>query len=128
MLRALVDEEWQHHEAQRAWSTDRLARLYDDCVRNAERQEIRDPEYLAAFGCADDVATAGDLWRDLLTRLAPRIPAAHADTLQQLLDEGSLATRILHSLGDDFGPDRVLTVYSELRDCLAANRLFTGTS
>jgi hypothetical protein len=44
--------------------------------------------------------------------------------LESILEKGTLATRILNALKDDFSEKKIKEVYQELAVCLEQNRLF----
>jgi hypothetical protein len=52
------------------------------------------------------------------------ISEKHRNTLEFILKNGSLATRILNSLGEDFSEGKFQKLYSNLGNCLLENTLF----
>ena len=124
VLRALVEERWQPVSRQQAWGVEPLRALLLSAARDAEAARIDDADYAAAFGYRGPLpCTARDLWRHLAAEAVPR----HADytpVLELLLEEGSLARRLLAAAGRE--PDRatLAAVYRKLCDNLAANRPF----
>jgi hypothetical protein len=157
VLKLLTEERWSSQEAQRRVETGPLARLLRRTITAAEAAEIDDPAYLALFGFeaprkrpraprrrgflrrgprpGPEPATAGDLWRHLAREAfaaGATDEAAFGADLRVILDEGTLARRILHALGADAEVDGGLEiprshlreVYGRLADCLAAGELF----
>ena len=126
-IRALVDERWIDVEGERRWPTERLARVFDACVREGERAVVCDHEYLEVFGFRGDRdATAGEVWRHLAASLMFGTPADKEwrRPLEILLERGPLARRILTALGPDPSRARLSQVYGRLCDCLDAGELF----
>ena len=126
VLRELVDERWSAWSDQRQWEERRLAKVFDGCVARAERHEITDEEYLRLFGLDGAAATAGELWRHLMGATRDAIPAAHAAAADHILDHGTLARRLVTTLGARPAMDDLRQVYAQLADCLQENRLFPG--
>lgn len=105
-------------------STEALAALMFDVIRDGDRAVIEDPDYLALFS-ADEPVTTAELWRDLTDRHLPAdTPAASRDVLAILLGEGPLARRILSATGPHPRRDRLREVYGALADCLDEGRIF----
>jgi gamma-glutamyl:cysteine ligase YbdK (ATP-grasp superfamily) len=157
VLKLLTEERWSSQEAQRRVETEPLARLLRRTITAAEAAEIDDPAYLALFGFraprraaprprrrgllrrgprpGPEPATTGDLWRHLAREAfaaGATDEAAFGADLRVILDEGTLARRILRALGADAEVDGGLEiprshlreVYGRLADCLAAGELF----
>ncbi|MSR22149.1 MAG: glutamate--cysteine ligase [Gemmatimonadetes bacterium] len=123
--------------------TDELAGVLDLVIRKAEGARLESVRYMEALGLpkAAKVRWARDVWWELLDR-APPVPwegegperdGDGRDPLLTILEEGSLASRIVRSLGPRRDPDELLRgrdrdqlreIYGELADCLARNRVF----
>lgn len=128
VLEALVKERWIDLEAQKSWPTERLAEIFLATVARAERARVDDPEFLRAFGWRGPAGpTAADLWRHLLDEVMPFDSPAQESwraMLDVILDRGTLSSRIVHALGDEFDAEDLHRTYAELCRCLAANRPF----
>jgi gamma-glutamyl:cysteine ligase YbdK (ATP-grasp superfamily) len=118
VVRALVDETWIPYREQKRIATEPLYRLLVDTTRWAENARVDDAALLAVYGCDDGVDNAGGVWRRLLERVLPSHPE-HSDRLRRLIDNGSLATRILRLVGPRPTHEALERVYRELADCLA---------
>lgn len=103
--------------------TDVLVSVLDRTIEEAEHARL--PEiYAALFGFDSEQLTAGMLWKKIFNYLKDRGVQAvttHERELNIILDEGTLASRILHSL-QQHGKWQV--VYRMLADCLNQNRMF----
>jgi carboxylate-amine ligase len=114
---------------QQAVSTETLAGILRDCVRNAERTLIDDTGYLALLGYPGRRCNAQELWSHLVEQMRNE-DVEHAplwqEPLQAILDQGPLARRILRAVGGDFSRRRLQAVYRELCDCLQEGRMFGG--
>jgi gamma-glutamyl:cysteine ligase YbdK (ATP-grasp superfamily) len=134
LLQALVAERWISLEEQKAWDTERLARILWRVVDGADEARVEDEDYLAVFDwkgarAAAGTVTAGDLWRHLAGELAPRGSEAARTWLPDLrviLEEGALASRITHRLAAGASRLELEIVWRELCDCLHEGRAFHG--
>jgi len=126
VIRALYDARWLPLAAQQAITTDALAKILSDCIRDAEQAVIDDAGYLQLMGFPDRQCRASDLWRHLVETTSLEHSAIWGDPLHVMLDHGPLARRILRALGPAYGKARLHEVYQELCDCLEAGRMFVG--
>jgi gamma-glutamyl:cysteine ligase YbdK (ATP-grasp superfamily) len=126
VLRALVEARWSPLAAQQRMTTETLSGQLLGCIRDADQATIVDVDYLKAFGIRERVeCKAGELWRRILDQLGmlDTSSSVFAEPLRILLDEGPLARRILHRLGDDDSRERLAAVYGELCECLIHGRM-----
>jgi carboxylate-amine ligase len=103
---------------------ERLAAIFEQVVRSADRTVVDDREYLAALG----VGAVGSV-RDVWTELLAQVPVQRRDlglwgTLERILDRGCLARRVLTALGGATEPDAIVAVYRRLAECLGRDELF----
>jgi gamma-glutamyl:cysteine ligase YbdK (ATP-grasp superfamily) len=124
VIRSLHDDKWSPPAMQRAFATDRLAKILADCIRDADQAVIDDAGYLRLLGLSDRQYRAGELWRHLITRTGLNRSTFWVETLNVMLDHGPLARRILRALGPDFTQSRLHEVYAALCDCLEGGRMF----
>lgn len=128
-IRACVEQRWADFERQKAWPTPPLAALVSACGEAAEEARVPDG-YLDMFGYAGTrPATARHLWAHLYERLIPELPADEQETArpaEAIIEEGSLATRILDATGSCVSRGRLHEVYSRLCDCLENNVVFSN--
>lgn len=128
VVRALSSQRWTPLNEQQRWPVGPLERIFLQTVRDADRAQIDDLDYLRQFGLdADGPMPAGALWRRLLDELSAEQPSAISDTWLALLAEGPLARRIVSAWQRDPSPAGLKTVYGRLCDCLAAGRMFLPT-
>ena len=123
VIRALVEERWVGYAAQRQWEERRLARVLDRCIADAEAAPIDDPEYRAVLGVGG-VGTAGEAWADLRSRVGGALPPDHAAAIDPILEHGTLARRLVDTLGASPARERIREVYAELAGCLRDDRPF----
>lgn len=123
VLKLLICEELISLEDQKSWHEDDLFRIFDDVIKNAENTLIDDLGYLAIF----DVHKASDvksIWKKLLEKVGGKMTDDHRKHIEFIMQHGSLSTRILKALRNDFSKDHILRVYNKLADCLEHNRMF----
>ena len=128
VVRALCDPAPSHQARLRGLATQALARMLRATSAAAEAAKIDDRDYLRALGLRDGPRTAGEVWRELIERDVRREPCAaeHLPALERLLDEGSLARRILRSAGSAPSHEDLRSLYRKLGDCLREGHLFRG--
>ncbi|HET8808864.1 MAG TPA: glutamate-cysteine ligase family protein [Flavobacteriaceae bacterium] len=124
VLKMLVNQETVSLENQKFWHENELFEIFNDVIKNAEHTVITDSEYLKLFGFDGKEATAGELWKHVYEKTKTRISPKHQKTLKFLLENGSLASRILKAVNEDFSKENLKNVYDRLGDCLAKNQLF----
>ncbi|MCB1035156.1 MAG: glutamate--cysteine ligase [Acidobacteria bacterium] len=125
-LRLLVDEKWTPYSAQKRPPVEPLARILRRAVVEAERAEIEDPAYLSHFGLSE-TCTAGELWRHLVSESFESGNLAvdpWLDPLEVILEEGTLARRIVTALGPNPTSRDLHRVYGRLANCLARGEMF----
>ncbi len=109
-------------DAADAIDTDELAGILQRCVKHGEAAPIDNAEYLRVLGIPR-VQTAGEAWRALATMSQGKL-ASHREALDVILNEGTLSTRLLRSVGSDVNAASLLATYRRLCDCLAEGRMF----
>ncbi len=125
--RALCREHWGSYQSQTGWSVEALRAVFLRTIRAGEAAVIDDTDYLAAFGIRDGKArAAGELWQHILEESEVRsaIQPQFLPSLQNIVEQGTLARRILRAVGADCSKARLATVYRSLSDCLREGRQF----
>jgi glutamate---cysteine ligase / carboxylate-amine ligase len=126
-LKALVAEKWCSYEEQRQWKVEPLVEIFDGTVKNAEEAVIASSAYPGLFAMANqEEMTAGKLWRHIFTELKGEalLEPILSQGIETLLEQGSLAGRIVRSLEPELSKKTVTKVYRELCCCLAENRIY----
>ena len=117
-LRALAEERWVSMRELQAWPVAPLAAILDATIGGGEAAMVADADYLRCLGVARP-CSAGELWRRLADALLDPVPAP----LQTILEQGTLARRILRAL-DSGRP--LESVYGSLGDCLDRGTMFVA--
>ncbi|TVZ28410.1 carboxylate-amine ligase [Gillisia sp. Hel_I_86] len=122
-LKLLVSEELVSLEDQKNWHEDDLFTIFNDVIEDAENTQITNPKYLNLFD-VDSECTAGELWKTLYLRVQERISPKHRKAIEFILANGSLATRILKGIFNDYSRATINAVYSKLVTCLETNNFY----
>lgn len=131
IVRMLYNEDTASLAQQQAFPTADLADIFGRCVDRAELAPLTGTacsRYLALLGYPKLTCSAQHLWRYLI-RTRPAEPGLGEDgiaALDQILEHGSLATRLRRATHGDITPARLHTLYRKLADCLEQGRLFGG--
>jgi hypothetical protein len=124
-LKALVSEKWVSYEEQCRFSSDDLCKVLLDGVREGENTLIHNNDYLKVFGMDVETAHAKDVWKHLYKELmtTPEMKVWE-EPLHIILEEGTLASRILWAVHHDMSRESLKHVYGKLCECLAENKMF----
>lgn len=122
-LRLLVSEELVSLEDQKTWTEEELFSIFDEVIKNAENTLIENKRYLAIFDLEkpSDVKT---IWKTLYEKVKHQLAEDQQKHIEFILQNGSLSTRILKSLRNDFSEAHILKTYRKLGVCLQNNRMF----
>lgn len=103
---------------------DELLQILNETILAAEEAKIESMEFLAAFSLAERSYTAQEIWQYLFEKVSDTWNEETKETLQFILENGSLSTRILKALNNDFSKENIIKLYLELAACLQKNKLF----
>jgi hypothetical protein len=124
VVRALADERWVDQATLRTLDMDAMSDVLMQTTRHAESARITYAPLLHALGLKRNSASAVEMWRGLIVELIPDdSPWRH--TLNLICDHGTLATRIVKSLGKSADRAAINRVYRRLADCLDENAMFS---
>jgi len=125
-VRALVDEQFADTSAQRSFMTEQLAAYHQQSVESGGAADWPRSDYLKIFGIDASELSVAEVWQ----RLAGRLLKGDERTRERdraltiLLEQGTLARRIVRALTPSETRSRQQRVYEALADCLAQGRLF----
>jgi carboxylate-amine ligase len=123
VLKAIIQEKWSNFPNQMTWQVGPLKKILLNTVRKAEGAVISDRAYLESFGLIGQKAvSAGELWSHLADQV--EIEKGLAPTFSAIVQNGSLASRILKSFTGKITKENLKNVYRQMSDCLKENRLF----
>jgi hypothetical protein len=72
----------------------------------------------------NEECTAGELWELIFQRVKDNISTKHKQSIEFILANGSLSTRILKGISGDYSVSNINKIYSELSTCLDENSFF----
>ena len=72
----------------------------------------------------DEECTAGELWETIYLRVKDNISPKHKRSIEFILANGSLASRILKGISKDYSVSNINRLYSELSTCLEKNSFY----
>jgi len=124
VLRDLVNETYSSLKDQKLWHEDVLFEILNLSIEYAEEAVIHNKAYLKLFGIDAESMAAKDIYKHLLEKVFSRLNKRHSEAIEFILVHGSLSTRILKALNDDFSEVNILKVYQKLGDSLSKNELF----
>jgi carboxylate-amine ligase len=123
VLKLLVNKELGSLQNQKKWLKQDLCAILNPIIKDAETYKISNLEYLELFHL-EDSTTVQNVWKHLYDIAKPNIDASHYDALDIILKEGTLATRILKAINDNYSEANIKKTYSKLVSCLQENNLF----
>ncbi|MDO6760129.1 glutamate-cysteine ligase family protein [Tamlana sp. 2_MG-2023] len=123
VLKSLVNEEFSGLETQKSWSRKLLFGILNACIKDAENHIIDDLKYLSLFKI-EAICTVQEVWRQLYNHVKPQIDQSHHHAIETILEQGTLATRILKALDENYSEAHITKVYTRLANCLQDNKLF----
>ena len=122
-LKLLVSEELISFEDQISWHENELFEIFDAVIKDAENTKITNKEFLRIFGLSQTIEVK-EIWRILFSKVKRNISEKHRESIQFLLNNGSLSSRILKALGEGSSEENIIKVYTKLGECLANNQFF----
>lgn len=125
VLKTMVNEEWVGYPMQARWHEEDLYLILAEAIEYAENGVIRNVDYLKSFDLRVSApVTFREFWKVLYDRIRDRLPQESQIVIEHILEKGSLASRILKSLGNKLTPEHVISEYKSLADCLANGTLY----
>lgn len=122
-LKLLVSEELVSLEDQKKWSENDLFDIFNEVIIAAEASIIQNAAFADIFDLQPG-SSVKDIWRRIYSLVKENISEKHRNSIEFLLKNGSLSTRILKSLEEDPSEEEIIRLYQELANCLEENRFF----
>ncbi len=123
VLKAIINKDFCTLQVQKNWTKEDLFLILDDAIKQAENSKIDNLEYLRLFDL-QKIQTIGDIWKHLYQHVKPKLHSSHHHSIELILEEGTLATRLLKGLGKDTSEKHMTAVYRQLQECLMTNSLY----
>lgn len=119
VIKALAEERFSTIAEQEALSTELLAGVLREAIRDGDTAPLACPPLARCLGLPETRQTLGEAWQQLAARTLPLAPPA----LNLIFEKGCLARRITQAL-QQRGRSSLHAVYAELCACLKHNRMF----
>ncbi len=126
LIKLLVYERWGKIDELKKWDEEALRNIFLAAIKYGELSVISNSEYLKVFGINREKMIARDLWKHLLDEILDKLTIRQAEILHFIINNGTLASRIMKSLGGGLTKKNIARVYRELSVCLLNNTLFDG--
>ena len=125
-LRSLVSEQFIDYDTQRRFDTERLSRYHQCSVEQGGAASWPDADYLRAVGLCGELCSVAEVWAALEARVLEHDASTteRDRAIRVILQQGTLAARILRALGPSPDRTRLRTVYQQLAECLAQSSMF----
>jgi carboxylate-amine ligase len=122
-LKLLVNKKLATLQQQKKWLKQDLFNILNPIIKDAENYTVSNMDYLNMFKIEDPISVK-KLWKHLYSLVKENIDESHQETIETILNEGTLATRILKAIAENYSERNIKLVYSKLADCLLENKLF----
>ncbi|APY09041.1 glutamate--cysteine ligase [Winogradskyella sp. J14-2] len=123
VLKAIINKEFCTLQAQKLWTKQELFLILDDSIKNGENSIIEKIPYLKLFGL-NKISTTNEVWKHLYKRVKTQIDKNHHKSIELILEEGTLSSRLLKALENNTSEAKIIEVYQQLQNCLTNNKLF----
>ncbi|WP_029034841.1 carboxylate-amine ligase [Salinimicrobium terrae] len=124
-LKLLVSEELVSLEDQKKWHENDLFEIFNSVIVDAEETTIENPAFADIFDLQPRVSVM-QIWNKIYALVKENISEKHQSSIEFLLQNGSLSTRILKALGENPSEENILRVYRELGKCLEENSFYVN--
>ena len=126
LLKELIEEKYISFEIQKDFHENELSEIFLSTIKDAENTIIDSKKYLKVFG-ARNKCTANELWQHIFENIvfdSSIISDEELEPIKTILHNGTLATRIKKSLGNDLSHNNIVEVYKQLSYSLISNEMF----
>ncbi|MCX7547631.1 glutamate-cysteine ligase family protein [Xanthomarina sp. F1114] len=123
VLKLLVYKKLATLPEQKKWPKEELYEIFNPIIKEAENYTISNVEYLNLFQVEEPISVK-NLWKHLYALTKENIHESHQETLESILNQGTLSTRILKAVAENYYETNIKNIYNHLADCLQENKLF----
>ncbi len=106
------------------WHEKELLEILLNCITNGEKALITNMDYLSLFGISETGITAGTLWKHLQAKLSGKMHPDLDFAFKQIVENGTLSSRIMRRLNNNYSHENIKNVYRQLVQCLNENKLY----
>ncbi|MDX1272421.1 glutamate-cysteine ligase family protein, partial [Bizionia paragorgiae] len=123
-LKLLVNKQLAPLSMQKQWTKEDLFAIFNPIIKEGEHYKVSNIDYLQLFKL-EEACTVNDIWKHFYQLTKASIDASHYHAIETILNQGTLATRILQAIANDYSDTNIKTVYSQLAQCLQTNTVFS---
>ncbi len=123
-LRLISNEHWTKLSLQKGASTDALASLFLQVIREGDQSVVTDTEYLRFWQIETAQLPVMMLWQNIFEQCRPLLSDSSQYVVSSILRDGNLSSRILKALNEDFDLSNIRKIYRRLAGCLRINSMF----
>ncbi|MBS1680311.1 MAG: glutamate--cysteine ligase [Bacteroidetes bacterium] len=126
LIKAIVNEEFAPLDEQMKIETETLVAVFNETLMHGQLALIDDKNYLAILNLSKPTSV-GDVWKKVLQKLISINPALSQwkkPGVDIILEQGTLADRIIQSLDGHYSEENIKNVYRKLSGCLDQNKMF----
>jgi carboxylate-amine ligase len=127
ILKLLVEEKISTYHEQHLWEAQPLNAVFQETIKYAEHAQVTNTAYLNLFGIDSESVSAREFWVHLKEKVQKAYPEElrpWSPQIDIILEQGTLASRIMKALSGVYTEANIMLVYQELSDCLANNESF----
>jgi carboxylate-amine ligase len=123
-LKNFVNEKLIKYEVQKQWTENSLAAIYNNVIKNGEDTIITDENYLTIFNLPPK-SSAKNILEKLISEIDFTGYEEFKTNIDIIMSKGTLSTRIIRTLNNDYSEKNIISVYQMIANCLKENKLFT---
>lgn len=123
VLKVIIHKEFCTLKEQKLWVKEELFLILNDAIKYGEDSRIENLDYLKLFGLKQ-ISSVNDVWKQLYSTVKSKLHKSHHQTIELILEEGTLATRLLRAVGNNPSEKQIISVYRSMQSCLQTNQLF----
>ena len=123
VLKLLVNNELASLNQQKKWNEEALFLIFNDTIKEAENTLVTNLDYLSLFDLQSP-KNVNEIWTHLYNLVEDKLPKQYKQTIEIILTNGSLASRILKACNNNFSDKNIVSVYNQLSQCLKDNKVF----
>ncbi|GJQ64055.1 MAG: glutamate--cysteine ligase [Melioribacteraceae bacterium] len=122
----LISEDPQMLASAATLSQKELVSILNSTIKYGEQVVITNEDYLSLFEMKSEIK-AGELWAILLENIGQNpifMSEAQLKTAKEIIKRGTLSSRIITAIKNDYSMQNIKSVYQRLSACLLNNEIF----
>jgi carboxylate-amine ligase len=124
VLQNLTGERFCSYCLQQEWPEQLLFEILRTTIKDGEKALITNRSYLQLWGVDVPSLHCSDLWKHIYQQVGGALSSEARLAIEHILKQGTLSTRILRAVKNDFSRPHLIKVYRRLSEALNNNELF----